>query len=50
MGQNSRKTQVEPLPPRHQKKPWDHDVRWYALVAILIVLGLLALLSVRGWH
>jgi hypothetical protein len=36
--------------PRHQKKPWDHDVRWFELAAILIVLGLLALVSIHGWR
>ena len=50
MAENNHKTQVEPPPPRHQKKHGDHDVRWYALAAILIVLGLLLPLSVYGWH
>ena len=36
--------------PQHQKKPWDHDVRWFVLAAILIVLGLLAVASYHGWR
>jgi hypothetical protein len=36
--------------PRHRKKPWDHDVRWFVLAAILIVLGLLAVISYHGWR